>query len=261
MLNLSDVYPDFPDILDQMVDGITRAPIAALGPACEEACVYFRTAGIAELLVSYNSDGFLHMLTRSALTRLHLLERTPPAEKEASRFCKISRSNGFFDGLAADRADLARRIVAAGPRHRNIDFEYEEDHAYVSFLSGLLLDAADDVQRKILDQWKALLDGQGPARYQVCLALLDRDAAGFDDVFAGLLDAWAVELQAQERSMSRDEMAFAGDRHVYVEGLAILRLAEMRQIATEPEYRYCPREARLPLVTPFPNDLYPGAPA
>ncbi len=259
MIDLGDFYPDFPEILARKVAEIPRAPVAALGPLCEEACVYFRTAAIAEVLVGFNSDGFHHMLMRSALTRLYLLGRMPPSEKEASRFCKISRANGFFDALAADRADLAGRIIAVSAHRRNADFEYEDDYAYVRFLYGLLLGSTEEDQQAIIDAWSAAADVPS-AKYGVCLALLGRDAGAFCVAFEGLLDWRKSELEAEMRSLSRDEMAFAGNRHVYVEGLALLRLADMLGLATEPEYRFCPRETRQPALTPFPDDLYPALP-
>jgi hypothetical protein len=260
MIDLGEFYPDFREILADLVNGIVRAPADALGPLCEQACVYFRSAGVADVLVGFDSDGFLHMLTRSALTRIYLLARTPPALKQNSRFCKISRANGFFDSLGANRADLAARIIAEGPSGRNSDYEYEDEYLYVRFLYGVLQCAGRGDQQKILDDWKVALDGTPSAKHKVCAMLLERDSAGFDDAFSSLLSIRKRELEAEERSLNRDEMAFAANRHVYVEGLAILRLAGMLGIATEPEYRYCPKEMRAPLVELFPNDLYPGAP-
>jgi hypothetical protein len=258
MIDLSEFCPDFQEILSLKVAAIARQPVSALGPLCEEASVYFRTAGIANLLVGYDSDGFHHMLTRSALTRLYLLEKTPPALKVTSRFCKLSRASGFFDALTADRADLARQIIAASPQQRNLDFEYEDDYAYTRFLHGLLLDATKEDQQRILDDWKGLLEDPSSAKFDVCVALLGCDSGAFDEAFANLLAVRTTELKAQERSLSRDEMEYAGGRYVYVEGLAILHLAEMFGIATQLEYKYCPKEARQPLTTPFPDNLYPG---
>jgi hypothetical protein len=257
MIDISQFYPDFPDILAVEVDDITRASPAELGPLCEEACIYFRAAAIAAVLVALDTNGFHHMLIRSALTRMYLLERTPPAMKHASRFCRISRANGFFDALAAGQIEIARRIIAAGPQQRNVDYEYEEDYAYVRFLYGTLLGAGEAEQTALLDGWKTLLDGATSARHDVCRALPTRDPAVFGGAFERLLDERERELEKEERSLNRNEMEFAGGRHVYVEGLAILRIAETLGIATQPEYAYCPKETRQPMSAPFPNDLYP----
>lgn len=257
MIDLSQIYPDFPEILERKVDDITRSSPADLGPRCEEACVYFRTAAIASVLVALDTDGFYHHLIRAAHTRLYLLEHTKPAERDASRFCKASRANGFFAAVAAGSMDLARGILQKSPQQRNVSYEYEEEYAYVSFLYGLLLGAKVDDQRAILDGWKDLLDGQRSAKHDVCRALLNGDPAVFDGAFERLLDAREKELYEEERSLSRVEIDFAGGRYIYIEGLAILRFAEALGVKTKPAYRFCPREARLPMRAPFPNDLYP----
>ncbi len=44
---------------------------------------------------------------------------------------------------------------------------------------------------------------------------------------------------------------------VFVEGLALLGLAERRGMSTEAEYVFCPAEAREPASLPFPDDRYP----
>ena len=256
MIDLAEFYSDFPSILASKVDEISGSPAESLGPLCEEACVFFRSAGIAALLVGFDHDGFNHMLTRSALTRHYLLERSDPAARKTSRFCKISRAAGFFDALAAGRRNIADRIIASSPKGYNPDIEYEDDHAYVRFLYGLLLDASVDAQQRILDDWEAFGGPLGRKR-DVCAALLARDAIAFGEAFSALVRWRTQELEAEERSLARDEMAFAGNRYVYVEGLALLSLADMRGITSEHEYRYCPLEARLPPSSPFPDDLYP----
>jgi hypothetical protein len=45
---------------------------------------------------------------------------------------------------------------------------------------------------------------------------------------------------------------------VFVEGLAILRLADQAGFPTEPEYPGCPALARLPSTVPPPADPLPG---
>ena len=257
MIDLAELAPQFDDGIDALLEDIAAATPAELGPTCEDLTGFLQTAGIAALLLDLDPDGFQHMLLRAGLTRAYHLEHTPPPARDASRWCKISRAGGFFSAVAAGQLDLARRIVAAGPQQRNPRFEYEEDYAYVRFLHGLLLAEPEGALKALLDAWKKLLDGGASARLGVCRALLGRDPAVFDGAFTRLLDARADELLEEERSMSRDETAFAGARYVFIEGLALLRFATGLGIATQPEHTYCPREARFPVGTPFPDDRYP----
>jgi hypothetical protein len=41
-------------------------------------------------------------------------------------------------------------------------------------------------------------------------------------------------------------------RHISIEGLALLRIADRRGIRTESDYLYCPSLARLPASRPCP---------
>jgi hypothetical protein len=257
MLDLGDLTLRVDELITLRIEAATVASPPALGPACDALGALLRTAGIAALLVELDADKLHHMLIRSGLTRAFLLERTPLADRTTSRYCKISRSAGFFDAVAAGQLDLARHLIALGPQQRNALFEYEEDHAYVSFLYGLLLGRGGAEQKAILDGWSALLGGAKSAKLEVCRALSLGDPAVFDGAFARLLRARKKEIEEQERSLARDEMEYAGGRYLHVEGLALLRLAGSLGVSTRPEYDYCPREARQPMSAPFPNDLYP----
>ena len=41
---------------------------------------------------------------------------------------------------------------------------------------------------------------------------------------------------------------------IELEGLAMLRIAQLRGLKTEPDYLFCPSIARLPIETPFPGE-------
>ena len=51
-----------------------------------------------------------------------------------------------------------------------------------------------------------------------------------------------------------EDPEIVAQRQVFVEGLAILRLAERRGLTTQAEYQYCPSLARVPMRTPFPGE-------
>ena len=72
--------------------------------------------------------------------------------------------------------------------------------------------------------------------------------------FADLLHARDLEIEAAKEAGQLEEPHVVALRRVFVEGLAILRLAERRGLRTEREYRYCPSLARTPMRTPFPGE-------
>jgi len=97
--------------------------------------------------------------------------------------------------------------------------------------------------------------GGGPddPRVGVCKALIEADSEGFAQAFHALLLARQGEIDEGVARGEIEELAVVTQRHVYIEGLAMLRLAQARGIATESEYAFCPSLARQPMVEPFPE--------
>lgn len=257
MLELNELHALLPAMIDDGLADVEESTDADRADACEKLCVLYRARGITALLLELDVDQFYHMLTRSALTRIYALEWLPASGGDQSRYAKLTRSRAFFDSLAAVRLDLAKRISVLSPQRWMDRFEYEDDYCYALFLHKLAEGADRTALEPILARFKAATDGSPSVNLAVCDSLLARDSASFAAAFADKLGAWEEELAFQETSIARDDVAFAGDRHVYVEGVAILRLAEGVGITTEEEYRFCPREARMAMEAAFPDDGYP----
>ena len=92
MTDLVALYPELAGLIESQLADITLAPPEQLGDSCEVLCTFMRAAAIAQLLMEMNTDGFYHRLIRSGMTRRFLLSRTPPQEKQESRYCKIQTS-------------------------------------------------------------------------------------------------------------------------------------------------------------------------
>ena len=91
------------------------------------------------------------------------------------------------------------------------------------------------------------------SRIKILRALTTTDQAAFDKAFKFLLSARTKTLKEDDAG---DELIVETQSKIYVEGLAILRLADMRGFTTETKYKYCPAIARLPMVEPFPEETY-----
>ena len=257
MIDLTSLYSELELMIDSSLKELAEVPLSELGPLCEELCVLFRTAGSGALLLELDVDRFHHMLIRSGLTRVFLLQQTAPEEKELSRFCKITKANGFFDSVAANRFDVAEKITVLSPQKWMERYEYEDDYCYILFLHNMIIGGEKSLKKKIIDRFEKILEGESSPKHDVCYALFKQDNQYFDDAFSDLIDLWTDEIEFQKKSISRNEVEFAAARHIYIEGLALLRIAEMVGIETQDEYQYCPKEARLPMRTPFPNTGFP----
>lgn len=256
MLEISDVAGQMSNAIESTLEALEESSDNELGETGEELSLYYRTAGIAELLLNLNVDEFHHMLIRSALTRIFVYKKLTDAVKVNDRFCKSSRAASFYDALAAGRTDLAQQIAKTAPQQKSI-FEYEDDYDYVRFLFELVNNASTETLTALLEQFQTDLQGDKSIRYLLCKALLEREQEDFDTFFPALLDDWTQYLDGQKESISRDEVAYAGNQHIFIEGLALLNIADSLGMTTLTGYKYCPKEARRPMSKEFPMDSFP----
>ncbi len=230
-------------------------PIAQLGGLSLEVSTKFRALAIVTLLTEGQPDLFHHNLIRSGRARQLYLERLRRENIESDHHRASGRYKPLLDLVAANDIERARVIISLSPRDMMNRHEYEDDYCYAqvmhSFVEG---SRAEPEIPAFLNRLEEYLDGDPSARLAVCRALLERDNAAFEDAFESLLMEREVEIeQARERAQLED-VILAAEREVFVEGLAVLRLATMRGLSTQSDYRFCPSLARVPMTRPFPGE-------
>jgi hypothetical protein len=168
-----------------------------------------------------------------------------------------------LDVIAADDFKIARRIASLSPRNWRRECEHEGDYCYANILFALTEDrSADEAFLQLLNRLGAYNDDALKVRYAVCQALMQRNQGQFDEAFDALLNEQAVRAGGHRHW---DSAAFAAIKkmhgrdtdeveletlvhgvklQVFIEGLAILRLAEARGLRTGLDYPYCPTLAR-----------------
>jgi len=232
-----------------------RYPVAHLGDLSLEVSRKLRALAIMVLLVKADVDLFHHNLIRSGLARERYLRRLRDEGIARDHHDASGRCAPLLDAIAAGDLALARRIVALSPSEWREGHEYEDDYCYAQLL-GLLIAVAPSTGDvgALLGRFETYLDGEQDPRLEVCRALANGDADQFAVAFEALLSARdATTADDRERSQL-EEPEVVADREVYIEGLALLRLAEARGLATDPDYRYCPSLARVPMTEPFPGE-------
>jgi hypothetical protein len=229
-----------------------RYPIDQLGRLSYELAHKFRSLAIM-LLLSQGSTGlFLHNLMRAGRAREVYLQRLHAAGIASDHFAACGRCAPLLDAIAAGDLERARRIAQLSPTAL-LAGEYEDDHHYAQLLHRLIQEPPPEQEcESILERFETFLDGQANPRLDIARALVQRDAAAFEDALAALLDEFERRIeQAKERAQLEEPVTLA-QREVCVEALALLRLAGLRGLPTASEYRYCPSLARDPLPVPFP---------
>jgi Immunity protein 49 len=225
---------------------------SAAGASLREALRFstaMRRRGIVDLLTLGSAATFDVYLHKSGRAFLHFLQGAPDEIKVTSR------ADPFFDAVACLDVDCARGIAGASRRAWNEQLEYEDDFLYATFLmSAFFLGAQAPDLQAMLARYEAVLEGRDDARLELCNALLAADAGRFDAALGQLLDERDERYQrlVERGSVLEEESATEGK--ICVEGLALVRLAEQRALATRKDYLFVPSLARAAPLRPYLAD-------
>ena len=258
MKSLPEVYDA---LLEDARDGVAAA---AYGPSADEAGpLYeglvdsFQGLAICNLLQPYDAEQFRTDLVFAAGARRQFLQLCQrDAAAPAAR--ALSRTEALFCAVAARDDALAGDLVRLGPAEWVADAEYEDDFCYHALVSHA---ATPEAARPLpppdvlLGRAAAVLDGGTTPRLEAAAALAGGDAGRFRLAFDDLLverAAWADEMVPHQG----DQPLFVAARHVFVEGLALLALADVRGWPMPDAYVFCPELARLAPTDALPRDLF-----
>jgi hypothetical protein len=204
-----------------------------------------------------NSDRtiFGQNLIRSGRVRLTYLERLRREGVDNDHHSASARIDGLMDSLAASDLVLSRQIVAASRSTWLEGAEYEEDFCHAQLIHRLVSQEKDDgVRTSLIEQFEKVVDGQPSARLDVCRALLNRDQTAFDGAFDNLIREQEAKIEADKARFQLEEPEVMSQRLIFVEGLAVLRLATLYGLKTESDYLFCPSVARLTEAVPVPEE-------
>lgn len=243
--------------------GHLERALEALAAGREDPEAYFmvafswRVLGLCHLLERADRDAFRDCLARAGQARLAFLKRVREGLDAAPRFLAVSKDLPFTAALAAGDLETARGIAALSLQEHFDGLEYEDDFLFFHFLHRLVLEEdVTESHRAILARWHEVLEEHPSGPFRACRALLDQSAEEFSSGFQAYLDWQEGVLDEYQTRVSFDEELFATEGQISVEGLALLRLAEMRGIPTPHESPRVPVLARVPLGVAFPE---PGA--
>jgi hypothetical protein len=230
-------------------------PINELGKLSLEVSDKFRALAIVTLVTQGESDFFYHNLIRSGRSReIYLLRLQKEGIGEDHHGCS-GRYEPLLDAAAADDLPLASHIAEMSPAEFQEQHEYEDDYCYAQCLHRLIREESPkDEFKELFDRWASYLEGKDTARLNVCQGLLAQDQGTFEEAFEALLDERQAKIGEEKNRGQIEDPLVVANRHVFVEGLALLRLADIRGLKTQQEYRYCPSLARVPMINPFPGE-------
>ncbi|MCY1035241.1 hypothetical protein OV207_27590 [Corallococcus sp. BB11-1] len=220
------------------------------------AAVCYRVLALCTLLQDSDMEGFADLLCKSGQARLALLERTSQEEQGCEPgFLLASDNCGFSDALASGDLDAARAIARLSPTRHAQDLEYEEDFLFSRFLHLWMLAPRDIAGLELtLERWAIVVEqGDPDMRLHACRKLMEKDPDRFSQALQTLVAERRREYRAYRKQLDFDEEVAATTGRVYLDGLALLRLAELEGLGPLPAYELLPELARIPLGTPLPG--------
>jgi hypothetical protein len=160
-----------------------------------------------------------------------LTGRTPSCASSARR---PGRFEPVLDLIAAGAFDDVQRIETVSPGEYRPGHEHKDDFCFAAVLHELCRPAPDETRlESMLGRLETALDGQSPVRLEVLRSLALREQSLFDISFQALLAQRTVQIAADKERGVIEEPVVMAERQVFIEGLAMLRLAGYRGLATD----------------------------
>lgn len=228
-------------------------PLHEKGDLTQSLIYKNQALAIIVLLVQGYSDGFYHNLIRSAnLRKKFLSELDQDNISDAYHQCS-GRIQGLIGAIVAKDFDLARKIIRLTPQEFKKTMEYEDDYCYAQLLHHLISPSLEQQSIDSLVDRNEVFSGEEQPRVLVVKAILARDDVKFNEEFTTLLAAHEEIIEEEKKRGKMEEADVRTHWEVYLEGLALLNLAEKNGINVNTEYLYCPSAARVAMRKPFPG--------
>lgn len=225
-----------------------RLPMAEIGPFVECLSELFQGYAICALLTTGDPEQFREYLLRSGCLLRYFRRKSSVEGNVHDRHLALSRSEAFLDAVVAGDWGLARDLARLAPRDWVAEWEYEDDFCYFQFLHALAEAQGRGPPAElttVLDRFERVLDGAQSARLQVCRALLDADQPAVCEQLAALLAEKQQRDDKLRTAVVPSKFLFWPRSFVSIEGLALLKFAELAGLRIDDSFPLCPAPARL----------------
>lgn len=207
-----------------------------------------RIAGIGALLTLADTEEFRRQLGRSGEARREMLSAGLRTDAPPGRYRCASHLAPFFDALVGGADGVAAEIARRSPDAWREGEEFEDDFHYARLVHAFFLAGcrpAPPAEAALADLRRSL-DGDEPARLVLCAALLAGGQEDFERGLEALLGEREAEIGEREKGVVADPAWHFTGKYVFVEGLALLHLAERRGLTAPQGRASLPDLARRP---------------
>ncbi len=215
-----------------------------------------RILALCELLVNADQQRYLHHLTCAGQARLAFLKEVAEKGLEAEpKYLLTSKNQGFAAALVAGDLKTAREIARLSAPEYSPGYEYEEDFQLYHFMQQFLLQPTKKaVHQPLLQRWDEILEGNGSGYLDACEGLVSNDEDTFKSGLESMIATREAEFEGYKELLTFDAGLYACEGKVFMEGLAVLRLAELANIKLpELPMKFMPRNAFVPMGKIVPH--------
>lgn len=230
-------------------------PIEQLGELSLDVSEKLRVLAIIGLLTKGDHDLMCHNLIRSGIAREIYLKRLQLVNIEVDHHMCSGRYEPLLDSIAAGNFELAQKIAGLSPKQWLEGHEYEDDYCYAQIIHGLIqMTINQDDVFSFLTQFEDYLKGETNTRFDICTALANFDSVGFQEAFDSLLEERELRIIKDKENGQMEEPQVIANRQIFIEGLALLKIAKKSGLIIQQEYKYCPSIAQVSMKNPFPGE-------
>lgn len=222
-----------------------------IGDSFEKLSQYFQALAICHLLETADENQFRENLIRSGFARRYFLKKSHEQGNLKDRRLALSRTEAFLDSVAAGHLQLGREIADLSLLNWESNWEYEDDFCIFQFLHYIVKkpdELANHRVEKILSRFEKAIEGTESLRLEVCKGIISREKEKFSTTFNELMKE-KQDLIDEERERMLEPCpstyVFWPRSFVSIEGLALLKIAEIIGIKIDEDFPLCPSIGRL----------------
>lgn len=213
---------------------------------------HYRLIAIASLLHDGDTAAFVANLVRSGRAHLASLRAVDRSSADETRFLCCANERGFEAAVAAGDLAAARAIASLQPTEFVEGEEYEEDFVWKRALYELLDESGDERARPLVVRLERIESDSSPLLAGIARALLERDRARYAESMPALVQRRRSRFEELARTPGFSQEHMITERHVFVLGLAIERIAKRRGLPAS-ELPELPARARVPELAKAPT--------
>jgi hypothetical protein len=228
------------------------APRERLIEDVQAICRALHTTGVSMLLVEGKPQEYFLDLCRAAENWRRLLEHLRGRELEAPPASYLAP---LYGAMAAGEWELARGVAVAVATRWQPGEEYEDDFDWAALIHRCVAGAGQAQLAPYVGSLRRSGQEAYGERLEVLQAIWSGDREAFLAAFRAVLAVHGEDMEEAVQSFNTGKLDLAPYRFVWLEGLALLRLAEEAGLETSSErFLYCPPLARVRRTVEYQRD-------